>query len=92
LGTSPYQPLILGSEQFFACGDNSPASLDGRLWDSVDPWVNQQFPSPDGPYPRAGVIHRDLLLGKAFFVYWPSLKKEAQPVPVPDFGRMRFIW
>ncbi len=92
LGTSPYTPLVLSPDQYFACGDNSPASLDGRLWESVDPWINEQFPSPDGPYARAGVIHRDLLLGKAFFVYWPSLKKEASPVPVPDFGRMRFIW
>lgn len=92
LGTSPYAPLVLSPDQYFACGDNSPASLDGRLWESVDPWINEQFPSPNGPYARAGVIHRDLLLGKAFFVYWPSLKKEASPVPVPDFGRMRFIW
>ena len=92
LGTSPYAPLILSPDQFFACGDNSPASLDGRLWEDVDPWVNQHFPAPAGPYPAAGVIHRDLLLGRAFFVYWPSLKKEGDPMPVPDFGRMRFIW
>lgn len=92
LATSPYAPLILSPDQFFACGDNSPASADGRLWDSVDPWVNEQFPIPAGPYQRAGVIPRDLLLGKAFFVYWPSLKYEGDPVPVPDFGRMRFIW
>ena len=92
LGTSPYTALVLGPDQFFACGDNSPQSLDGRLWDSVDPWVNQEFPAPDGPFPVAGVVPRDLLLGKAFFVYWPSIKKEAEPFPyVPDFGRMRFI-
>ncbi len=92
LGTSPYAPLVLSPDQFFACGDNSPASLDGRLWEDVDPWINQHFPPPAGPYPAAGVIHRDLLLGRAFFVYWPSLKKEGDPVPVPDFGRMRYIW
>ncbi len=95
LGTSPYAPLYLGPDQFFACGDNSPASLDGRLWDGVDPWVNELYPPPggnDSPHPRAGVIPRELLLGKAFFVYWPSLKFEGDPVPVPDIGRMRFIW
>ena len=92
LGTSPYTALVLGPDQFFACGDNSPQSLDGRLWTSVDPWVNQEFPAPEGPFPTAGVVPRDLLLGKAFFVYWPSIKKEAEPLPfVPDFGRMRFI-
>jgi signal peptidase I len=92
LGTSPYAPLVLSPDQYFACGDNSPASLDGRLWENIDPWVEELYPPPDGPYPTAGVIPRELLLGKAFFVYWPSLKFAGNPVPVPDFGRMRFIW
>lgn len=103
LATNPFQPLILGPDQFFACGDNSPASLDGRLWDNVDPWVEEQYPSTAPGSPRTGVVPRDLLLGRAFFVYWPSLTKNAgsrssgtgsgaAPVPVPDFGRMRMIW
>jgi len=92
LATSPYAPLILSPDQFFACGDNSPLSADGRAWDTVDPWVARQYPPPPGPYQTKGVIPRDLLLGKAFFVYWPSLRWEGKPVPVPDFGRMRFIW
>ncbi len=103
LATNPFQPLTLGPDQFFACGDNSPASLDGRLWETVDPWVDEHYPpaTPDGP--RVGVVPRDLLLGRAFFVYWPSLTYNAgsrssgtgsgaAPVPVPDFGRMRMIW
>lgn len=91
--TSPYSPLALGADQFFVCGDNSPASFDGRLMDTVDPWVVWQFPAPDGPqFRQTGVVPRDLLLGRAFFVYWPSLKYKSNLVPVPDFGRMRFIW
>lgn len=86
LATSPERALILGPDQFFACGDNSPASLDGRLWDSVDDWVAQEIDDTQG------IVPRDLLLGRAFFVYWPSLHYERGPVPVPDFGRMRFIW
>jgi signal peptidase I len=85
LATSPDSPLALGPDQFFACGDNSPASLDGRLWETVDHWVAQEYDE------RVGIIPRDLLLGKAFFVYWPSLLYGRGPVPVPDFGRMRFI-
>lgn len=103
LATNPFQPLILGPDQFFACGDNSPASLDGRLWEDVDPWVEEQYPSAAPGSPRTGVIPRDLLLGRAFFVYWPSLTYNAgsrssgtgsgaAPVPVPDYGRMRMIW
>ena len=86
LATSPTRPLVLKADEFFACGDNSPASLDGRLWDTVDPWIAQEF------HPPIGIVPRDLLLGRAFFVYWPSLRYNAPMVPVPDFGRMRFIW
>lgn len=103
LATNPFHPLLLGPDQFFACGDNSPASLDGRLWDNVDPWVEEQYPSTAPGGSRTGVVPRDLLLGRAFFVYWPSLTKNAgsrssgtgsgaAPVPMPDFGRMRMIW
>ncbi len=97
LATSPVTTLTLGPDQFFPCGDNSPASLDGRLMTHVDPWVYKEFPpatpSPTGaPYSSVGVIPRELLLGRAFFVYWPSLLKDRGPIPVTDFGRMRFIW
>jgi signal peptidase I len=96
LATHPATVLTLNGDQFFVCGDNSPASLDGRLWDRVDPWVSKEFPANDprhpGVYREAGVVPRELMLGRAFFVYWPSLRVESSPVPVPDFGRMRFIW
>lgn len=85
LGTHPSQPLVLGPDQFFVCGDNSPNSADGRLWDQTDPWVAEQIDA------TPGIVPRDLLIGKAFFVYFPSLHKEKR-VPVPDVGRMRFIW
>ncbi|MEX1223997.1 MAG: signal peptidase I [Pirellulales bacterium] len=59
-------------DQFFAAGDNSPASYDSRLW------------------PAANYFERDLLIGKAVFIYWPhSLNK---PVPFfPNFKRMQFV-
>ncbi len=86
LSTSPFQPLILRDDQFFCCGDNSPQSQDGRLWGYPEAWVSREF----GRY--AGVVPRDLLMGRAFFVYWPSLIKGKGMFPVPDFGRMRMIW
>lgn len=83
-GADPRRMPTLNSNQFFMCGDNSPASLDGRLWTSVDRWVAEQVD------PTVGVVNRDLLVGKAFFVYFPA------PIPgrvlMPDFGRLRFIW
>jgi len=84
-GSHPLVPVLLNGDQFFVCGDNSPASLDARLWSTVDPWVQQIDPEP-------GVVPRRLMLGKAFFVYYPAPTWVANRIPVPDFGRMRFIW
>ncbi|MFN7375909.1 MAG: signal peptidase I [bacterium] len=84
LATSPASPLALGPDQFFTCGDNSPNSSDGRLWSTVDDWIATEID------PKLGVVDRRLLLGKAFFVYWPAVGSVGK-VPVPDAGRMRFI-
>jgi hypothetical protein len=37
-----------------------------------------------------GVVSRDLMLGRAFHVYFPSML-QGGIVPVPDVGRMRFF-
>jgi signal peptidase I len=82
--THPSSTLTLKKDQFFVCGDNSPSSLDARLWGYPDPWVAEEFdPSPS-------VVSRRLLMGKAFFVYFPS-PVGGNPVGVPDFGRLRPI-
>jgi signal peptidase I len=83
-GTHPKNTIILNKDQFFVCGDNSPMSLDARLWDVPNPWVAEIDPT-------MGVVNRDLLIGKAFFVYFPAPFHNNQ-IPVPDFGSMRFIW
>ncbi len=84
LATHPAQPLNLQGDQFFCCGDNSPASLDGRLWDTPEPWVREIDSTP-------GIVPRDMLIGKAFFVYFPAPSWRGT-IPILDFGRMRFIW
>lgn len=59
-------------DQFLPMGDNSPRSLDGRVW--------------SGP----NFVHRDLLIGRALFVYWPHTLHE--PIELfPNFGEMGFI-
>jgi signal peptidase I len=82
--THPASTRALTASEYFFCGDNSPASLDGRLADVPSPYVQ----SLDADL---GVVHRDLLIGKAFWVYFPAPERRAG-LPVPDFGRMRFIW
>lgn len=85
--THPRTVLKLGPDHFFMLGDNSAASLDGRSWGTAHPLIAAQIdPSPF-------VVHRRLLLGKAWVVYFPApLSISPQGVRfIPDFGRMRFI-
>lgn len=82
--THPHATPTLTPDQFFFCGDNSPASSDSRLWTDVDPFTATQIDN------TVGVVNRDLLVGRAFCVYFPAPKPGT--VPVPDAGRLRFIW
>ncbi|MFO0830426.1 MAG: S26 family signal peptidase [Phycisphaerales bacterium] len=84
LTTHPAAPLQLSPKQFFVCGDNSPASLDARKWGPPHPWVAQVDPT-------LGVVPSDLVLGRAFFVYFPAPNR-VFGLPVPDVGRMRWVW
>ncbi len=85
--THPASTLTLGQDHFFVCGDNSPHSEDGRLWGEPEEWAAETID------PAPSVVARDLLIGKAFFVYFPSALKETKSrLPMVDFGRMRFIW
>jgi hypothetical protein len=85
LGTHPANLVTLGPHQYFVMGDNSPSSKDGRLWDTIDPWVADQIDDQEG------IVPERLILGKAFFVYFPSPERAFGNIPIPDFGRMRWI-
>jgi signal peptidase I len=60
------RPFKLNEDEFFVLGDNSPNSEDGRWWSVPEMVTRGQTP------PRAGVVPREYLVGKAMFVYWPS--------------------
>jgi signal peptidase I len=91
---SPDSPILLREDEYFMLGDNTAASKDSRLWDTVD----QRFNSRGEAF-QLGSVPRDQLIGKAFFVYWPSPNRvhwlEWLPVlkggVIPDVGRMRWI-
>lgn len=76
----------LSEDQFLVLGDNSAESKDSRLW-SGDLDSGEAMPY---------YVRRDLLMGKALFIYWPhSLDKiPTTDIPVrffPNFWRMHFV-
>ena len=78
-------PFELNKDEFFVCGDNSPASLDGRLWPA-------EGIANSGKKYRAGIVPRDYLVGKAFFVYWPGAQKPLNKFKIiPYLGGMKTI-
>jgi signal peptidase I len=85
-GTHPNSLQVQQANEFFFLGDNSPASLDGRLWGESDPWVQTLIDPADG------IVARDLIVGKAFCVFFPAMSKQWGRVPVPDLGQLRWIW
>jgi signal peptidase I len=59
--------FAIRADHFMMMGDNSPRSSDSRAWGSKDvAWRNEDRSSWEVP--------RSLLIGKAFFVYWPHGK------------------
>ena len=86
LATGP-RPAIIEADRFFCLGDNSPQSQDSRLWKHVHPWVDHLTGV------EAGFVPRDLMLGRAFFVYFPAPWRvtRGSPAVIPNFGDMRFI-
>ncbi len=73
-------------DEFFVLGDNSPASLDSRLWEHGAPSLRPGY--------ELGTVPRYNMIGRAFFVYWPGgfrLPMLKRLPLVPNVGRMRLI-
>jgi hypothetical protein len=79
-------PFTLMDDEFFVCGDNSPNSLDGRLWRGPGQGNN-------GVIYREGIVPRDFMMGKAFFVYWSeAFQPTAYMAPmIPNIDQLRLI-
>ncbi|MCC6579505.1 MAG: signal peptidase I [Phycisphaeraceae bacterium] len=84
-------PIRIGPDRFFCLGDNSPMSKDSRFWISVNPWIRSRMFNPGEQ--THGLVPRELMIGKAFFVYFPApwnYSGKATGI-IPNFGDMRFI-
>lgn len=69
----------LNEDEFFVLGDNSPNSEDARWWPEPD------MASRGWDPPRAGIVPRYYLVGRALFVYWPSGFEFPWPQSVREF-------
>jgi len=89
-GTAGY-PILLREKpgEYFMLGDNSPASMDSRLWWDIGPHLAHM-----GDKYQIGTVPEDQLIGKAFFVYWPAGYRPSWGGGIgliPNVGRMRWI-
>ncbi len=84
----PADPKSPATDQFFVLGDNSAQSQDGRLW--ADP-NNPDYHGIEREY----WVDRELLIGKALFIYWPhgwNVPYVHLPFnPIPNFRRMHLV-
>ncbi len=91
LNAAEGHPVTLEEDEFFVLGDNSPNSADSRYWEIPGIGNNKRY--------TPGVVPRDYLVGKAFFVYWPGGFRIAPKVNlpfmkwplIPNVGQMKFI-
>ena len=85
--TRKTKEFVVKKDQFFVMGDNSPASLDCRLWKGQR---EQHKGIPGGAY-----LDRQLLTGKAICVFWPhswgSIPGLNKLPGFPNFGDMRIV-
>ncbi len=81
------QTFEIDTDQFFVLGDNSPESLDCRLWVTPNAMTGAK---PGGHY-----LDRRLLIGKAVCVFWPHSWGSIPGIPIlpgfPGFGDMRIV-
>ncbi len=90
-------PLLLRATpgDYFCCGDNSPQSKDSRLWWEVAPMLRSRgsYDRGDPASYQPGTVPADQMIGRAFFVYWPSgYRLFSTPFGfIPNVGRMRII-
>ena len=88
-----HDSYVINPGHYMMMGDNSPRSSDSRAWESRDSmWRTEDRLSWEVP--------KELLIGKAFFIYWPHGKPFGPDLKMnrdfripfrPYFERMKWI-
>lgn len=87
----PPKDYQIGADRFLMLGDNSPMSRDSRGWDNKDRrdesrLIEEPGAGWDTSNRASWEVPRNLLTGKAFFVYWPHGKPIGPDIRLsPDF-------
>jgi signal peptidase I len=101
LGNLKERDFEIRPGHYMMMGDNSPRSKDGRQWETADQ-LRSDFPEYgwDPNRRESWEVPEALLIGKAFYVYWPHGKPFGPDVRVsrdfripfrPYLERMRWI-
>ena len=92
--SSKGEPYVIHSDRYMMMGDNSPRSSDSRFWNDKDARWRGDLERSTWEVPRS------MLIGKAFFVYWPHGKPFGPDLRLnhdfrvpfrPYFERMKWI-
>ncbi|MFO0960292.1 MAG: S26 family signal peptidase [Isosphaeraceae bacterium] len=67
LAVTPGKTYAIGEGKYMMMGDNSPQSSDGRAWRNDD----REWDTTDR---QTWEVPESMIVGKAFFVYWPHGK------------------
>lgn len=87
LGRITPRDYPIGPDRFMMMGDNSPRSKDSRAWSTMDR-LDPDYPDQgwDDTERMKYEVPRSLLIGKAFFIYWPHGKPFGPDIALsPDF-------
>ncbi|AGA26244.1 signal peptidase I [Singulisphaera acidiphila] len=91
LANLPPKDYQIGEDRFLMLGDNSPMSRDSRGWNNDDRRrlsipIDEPGAGWDTSDRASWEVPRNLLTGKAFFVYWPHGKPFGPDIRLnPDF-------
>jgi signal peptidase I len=86
----PVRDFPIRPGHYMMLGDNSPRSKDSRGWSTIDQ-LREHPESGWDPNPReTWEVPEALLIGKAFFIYWPHAKPFWPNLRVTDNLRVPF--